>query len=136
VAHAEGDESVQRKHGELAETEGGWEGIIAAAGVSCKDDCDSAGKGFPDWAGGTVGQPSPITELEQSSGREIERDFRGVAHGVSRRVDRIKGLGNAIVPQVAAEIMRCMMQVDFLPNKRDDRHLPAGAAGVSKEEMQ
>jgi DNA (cytosine-5)-methyltransferase 1 len=112
VAHAEGDESVQRKPRELAETEGGWEGIIAATGFSCKDVCNSAGEGLPDWAGGTVGQPSPITELERSSGREIERDFRGVAHGLSRRVDRIKGLGNAIVPQVAAEIMRCMMWVE------------------------
>jgi DNA (cytosine-5)-methyltransferase 1 len=29
-----------------------------------------------------------------------------MAHGISNRVDRIKGLGNAIVPQVAAEIIR------------------------------
>jgi hypothetical protein len=29
---------------------------------------------------------------------------------------RIKGLGNAIVPQVAAEILRCMMRVDSLHN--------------------
>jgi len=34
-----------------------------------------------------------------------------VANGVSNRSHRLKGLGNAIVPQVASEIIRCINQV-------------------------
>jgi len=62
--------------------------------------CYPSVKGLSDWAGGEVEQPYPLTEFERPGGREIERDFCGVPHGVSRRVDRLKGLGNACVPQV------------------------------------
>ena len=49
-----------------------------------------------------VGQPPRIREDEGIW--FSEPNVGRVAHGVSKRVDRLKGLGNAIVPQLAMQI--------------------------------
>jgi DNA (cytosine-5)-methyltransferase 1 len=59
---------------------------------------------------------SSVVDWMEARRWENEPRVDRVAHGIPSRVDRIRGLGNAIVPQVAAEILRCMMRVDSLQN--------------------
>ena len=52
--------------------------------------------------------------LEGADGkaRRVEPTIRLLAHGVPGRVGRLRAYGNAIVPQVAAEVIRSFMEAD------------------------
>ena len=49
-----------------------------------------------------------------------EPDVGRVAHGIPNRVDRLKGLGNAVVPQVVELIGRAIVQQHFYEDFEDD----------------
>ncbi len=110
----------------------GTTGSIGAAGESCR-------VGIPDSAGSQQGFATPTTtghggSAVAASGGDAARPTNGVwrdadwllcrdakwrcvepgtfplAHGVSERVVKLRGYGNAIVPQVAAEIISAYME--------------------------
>ena len=51
-------------------------------------------------------------EFERPSRWEAEPELGRVADGIPNRGDRLKGLGNAIVPQVAAEILKNLVMAN------------------------
>ena len=68
---------------------------------------DIFGQSATDWIQGTLrgkGCHGGFTNWE------VEPDVGRVAHGIPSRVDRLRGLGNAVVPQVAEMVGRLIME--------------------------
>jgi DNA (cytosine-5)-methyltransferase 1 len=70
-------------------------------------DADRLGRGRQAQHG-TRGWPQPVDSGWWATEPEVGR----VAHGVPARVDRLRGLGNAVVPQVSQHIGELMMRAD------------------------
>jgi DNA (cytosine-5)-methyltransferase 1 len=62
---------------------------------------------FPDKQVGIVG---PL--VQKPIWNSVDARVLGVGNGLPNRVDRLRGIGNAIVPQIAAEIMRMIVEIE------------------------
>jgi DNA (cytosine-5)-methyltransferase 1 len=83
---------------------------LARAGSASLPDANDQGEP------GRTFNASARTSLQEFIGRDAgwrtEPDVGRVAHGVPARVDRLRGLGNAIVPQIAEWIARRILEAE------------------------
>ena len=70
---------------------------------------DIFGQSAANWIQGTLRGKGSVGRF---TNWEVEPDVGRVAHGIPSRVDRLRGLGNAVVPQVAELIGRMVIDYD------------------------
>lgn len=74
------------------------------------DVCNTVCAGLQDRAAEAVRKSGPREQHQRSGWWAAEPDVGRVAHGIPARVDRLKCLGNAVVPQQAYPIFKALME--------------------------
>ena len=74
------------------------------------DVCNTVCAGLQDMEAEAVRKPGQREQHQRSGWWAAEPDVGRVAHGIPARVDRLKCLGNAVVPQQAYPIFKALME--------------------------
>lgn len=73
---------------------------------------NASGEGLPDGVKKTVWRPETDAEFKRPDWWPVEPNVGRVAHGVPSRVDRLKCLGNAVVPQQFYPIFQAIADIE------------------------
>lgn len=111
---------LRQQPGRLSRSDG-QEAPVAPADGQARSlaDADNAGRGEQRRA---FTAPPQLEATERGGWWRTEPDVGRVADGVPARVDRLRGLGNALVPQIAEWIGRQIVAYEELGSVRDPVH--------------
>lgn len=111
VPHAE-RELVRVESGRSGRPDGTGAALAGEHG-SLRDVADAQREPRYTWRPGYAGQSAGGWDADRADLWTVEPDVGRVAHGVPDRVDRLRGLGNAVVPAVGEAIGRLLLSGDW-----------------------
>ena len=108
-------------------------GLLEGSGIETKDVAHSEcqrqqGQGEPERSCNTEENSSRETSWFDDGCKgweghwDVEPSVGRVAHGVPGRVDRLKQLGNAVVPQVVEQIGRAIMEIEAMTDSNKNEY--------------
>lgn len=91
-----------------------WDKIrLGESTLASKNICNSTSKGFQKGFNKQMEQSESFKESKRSNWWSTEPELGRVANGIPKRVDRLKCLGNAVVPQQVYPILKAIADIEI-----------------------